>query len=148
MTVEEVTSRQVTRRKLLKRAGVTGAVLLAAPVVSSTASAGPNDPRLNRFVCKQGCEVGGDPCFGQRDCTNNDQNPNCSCLLTQAGRCFCHAFAFCSDLAPCSAAADCPEGWACASSCCSASPDENFCHPPCGVGGVARAAGGAKTSGG
>ena len=89
MTVEEVTSRQVTRRKLLKRAGVTGAVLLAAPVVSSTASAGPNDPRLNRFVCKQGCEVGGDPCFGQQPCTN-PQERFCTCLLTQAGRCFCH----------------------------------------------------------
>jgi hypothetical protein len=141
MTVEELTSRQVTRRKLLKRVGVGGAVLLAAPVVTSTASA----QRLPRFVCKQGCEVGGDPCGGQRPCTNADER-FCTCLLSNSGRCYCHEPSFCSDLPACTVQADCPDDWACATSCCAGG---KFCHPPCGtviVAGAAAAAGGGKTS--
>ena len=145
MTVEELTSRQVTRRKLLKRVGVTGAVLLAAPVVTSSASAAD---RLPRFVCTkagppgEGCEVGGDPCFGQRACTNSDER-FCTCLLRtgQPGRCFCHEPSNCGDLTPCTGGGDCPEGWACAASCCG--PDK-LCVPPCGtpaVGGALAAAG-------
>ena len=99
MTVEELTSRQVTRRKLLKSVGVGGAVLLAAPVVTSSASA----QRLPRFVCTKagppgvGCEVDGDPCVGQRICTNSDER-FCTCLLRTGGRCFCHEPSFCAIL--------------------------------------------------
>ena len=103
MTVEELSSRQVTRRKLLKRVGVGGAVLLAAPVVTSSASAAD---RLPRFVCTkagppgEGCNVGGDPCCGQRNCTNSDER-FCTCLLRTGGRCFCHEPSACAALAPC-----------------------------------------------
>jgi hypothetical protein len=133
MTIEERASKQLTREKLLKRASV-GAVLFATPVLSSTASA----ERLPRFVCIKngvslGCEVDGDPCFGQRNCTNPDER-FCTCLRATGGRCFCHEPSICSDLVPCTRQADCPDDFACAASCCSGGDVNNkFCHPPCGT---------------
>jgi hypothetical protein len=137
MTVEELASARISRQRLLKRAGVGGAVLLAAPVMASTASA----QRLPRFTCRRGgcgvdCEIGGDPC-NQRNCTNPDER-FCTCLCrtagqNPAGRCFCHEPSLCADLPPCTRQADCPDGWACAASCCSYDASEKFCHPPCGT---------------
>jgi hypothetical protein len=133
MSVEELANKRISRQRLLKSAGV-GAVLLATPVMSSTAS-GTNLPR---FVCKQGCEVGGDPCFGQRNCTNADER-FCTCLLATGGRCICHEPSSCSCVEAntppggCTRQADCPENWFCAASCCSADASQKFCHPPCGT---------------
>jgi hypothetical protein len=139
MSKEELATRRISRKRLLKRAGVGGAVLLATPVMASTASA----QRLPRFTCRDGgcgvdCEVGGNPCGGQTNCTNPDER-FCTCLCrtagpnNPAGRCFCHEPSSCGDLPPCTRQADCPADWACAASCCSYDASQKFCHPPCGT---------------
>jgi hypothetical protein len=127
----------LSRRKLLKRAGVLSAALWAAPVLTSSASAGHG----GRHTCGQGQLCGGDPCFNQSTCRPPDGS--CSCVQrTQPGGfvCFCHEFQFCDQLTPCDQGADCPPGWACAATCCGGL----LCVPPCGTNeqlGIAAGAG-------
>jgi hypothetical protein len=135
----------LSRRKLLKRAGVVGGALWAAPVLASSASAGHG----RRHTCGRGFQCGGDVCGGQTPCKPPD--PSCTCIQRLAGggtlRCFCHQASFCSDLTSCDQGSDCPEGWACAASCCSfGDPNVRFCHPPCGTPAAGNAQGSGRMS--
>jgi hypothetical protein len=136
MSVEELSRDRISRQRLLKRAGVAGAVLLAAPVMASTATgrraSSPSAAQYGRrHTCGRGFQCGGDPCLNQSPCKPPDAS--CTCVQRLAGggtlRCFCHQASFCSDLSPCDQGSDCPEGWACASSCCAGLN----CLPPCGT---------------
>ena len=139
----------ISRGRLLKRAGVGAAALWAAPVLTSGAQAGHG----GRHTCGRGQQCAGDPCFNQTACRPFD--PSCSCIQRTAGPnvdfvCFCHQGSFCGDLPPCTRQADCPAGWECAASCCSYDPGDLFCHPPCGEnvnGGELRPLAGATSIG-
>ncbi len=86
---------------------------------------------------------GGDVCLDQPACGDN---PSCTGLLHDGG-CFCHQGSSCGDLTACTADSECDPGWACAPSCCGETPDDKFCHPPCGTGGGGEGQGaGGKTS--
>ena len=147
----------VTRRKLIKRAGIGAAAVMASPVIASSAQA----ESARKQVCGKGCPCAGDCCFNQTPC--KPASSACTCIQRLAGptgpcpgtpndprarRCFCHQGSFCRDLSPCTRGADCPPGWACACSCCSYTPDDLFCHPPCGTqAGVAGARHGRMSNG-
>ncbi len=111
-------SENISRGRLLKRAGAGAAVLWAAPVLTSGAQAGHG----GRHTCGRGFQCGGDCCFNQTACRPFD--PSCTCIQRiqspgQPRRCFCHQGGVCADLHHCASNKDCPEGWACACSCCS-----------------------------
>lgn len=113
-----VTDERVSRRRLLKRAGVGAAVLGAGSMITASTAAAQHEGDA-ACIDAGGCGV----CGGQQDCGDT-----CSCIMRVDGCCFCHEWSFCSDLPSCSDDHDCPPGWACSYSCCGG----GYCHPPCG----------------
>jgi hypothetical protein len=140
MSTDLMEQRPLSRRKLLKRAGVVGAGLWALPMMTSSASAGHG----GRHTCGTGQQCAGDPCANQTICRPPDSSCSCVQRTDPSGFvCFCHEAQFCSGLTPCAHGADCPPGWACAASCCAGLN----CLPPCGTNEVfGLAAGGGRTS--
>lgn len=152
----------VSRRKLLKRAAVGGGMVVATPIMTSSAYAQTGSPNCranptpgegNPVKCNPA-----QPCAGQTLCGGEiPAGSICTCVpgCKEAGneahgQCFCHEAQFCSGLTPCNSAADCPPGWACSESCC---PGGCFCLPPCGTNpifgtvGALRAASGLTSAG-
>jgi hypothetical protein len=123
---------RVSRRRLLKRAGVGAAVLGAGAMVTAGSGAGAT------FGNCDACHCG--VCSGQVPCTPF----NAWCVPTTEGCCFCHQSSNCGCLDTCDATSDCPAGWACALTCCGLEP---VCVPPRGihVSCAAAVAGGQKS---
>jgi len=124
MSREEIASsgEGLTRREMLKKSALVGAVAWAAPVVSSFST-----PAFAQVSPPPTCTCDpADPCFGQTVC-----GEGCGCVPTVDGDCFCHQGSSCGALQACGSATDppCPEGWACANSCCLVF----LCLPPCGT---------------
>jgi len=113
---EGTSSEGISRRTVIKRAGVVGAVAWTAPVLSSLgAKAFAGTP-----VECAGCDPQ-EPCTGQTPCGDT-----CTCLAEEGtGACFCHEISSCSALQTCSGPGQCPRGFVCARSCC-----DNFGFPP------------------
>jgi hypothetical protein len=132
----------VSRRRLLKRVAIGGGVVYAAPFMTSTALAGPDNghPRCNALPGESVKTCGPSPCGAeQTDCRGAiPEGSFCTCVPrepgsgneTGEGQCFCHEVQFCADIEPCENTGDCPPGWACTSSCCAPG---SFCLPPCGT---------------
>ena len=121
--VTDMRSSSVTRRKLLKRAGVGAAALGAGSLVTAgTASAigHCHDCACDHCPSQSGC----DPHF-----------PSSACFPTTEGCCFCgEGNVLCASLSACDTTGDCPPGWACTLSCCSAVFEYGpLCIPPPGV---------------
>src|SRR5688500_3827933 len=111
----------VSRRTLIKRAGVGAAVVGAGTMV--TAASAQAAPGINCI------HVGG--CGPFIDCAS-DPHDCCGCVVTVEGCCFCMENVFCEGLHACDHSGACPPGWACATGGCEADP--GFCVPPCGTG--------------
>jgi hypothetical protein len=144
MTEEEKVGQGISRRSLLKRAGVAGAVAWTTPVIASlrtpafAASPGPNP------------ECIGADCANFSNCGANAA-ALCVCFTTDIGG-FCLGSEPCADLVRCpNGTGDCPAGTVCLiGSCCG----ENVCShlslaDACNTPGAApaRSAGGLTTSG-
>jgi hypothetical protein len=129
---EGTSSEGISRRTVIKRAGVVGAVAWTAPVLSSMgAKAFAGTPAA---------------CASCAECPQPSCGADCGCLTdVGTGDCFCHQFSFCDQLPACADSSTCPDGWVCAVSCC---PGGSFCHPPCGVDAGIGAQGAGARSGG
>ena len=121
MTEEEKVESGISRRSLLKRAGVVGAIAWTTPVIASlrtpafAASPGP-DP-----------ECQGADCSTFINCASNpDPDLFCACFTTDVGG-FCLPSRLCNELVPCPGGTDdCPAGEVCLiGSCCGI----NVCQP-------------------
>jgi hypothetical protein len=117
-----VSEGRVSRRGLLKRAGV-GAAALGAGSMLTTSTASANAPASRICLTAGGCGV----CAGQADCDGCD----CSCVVTVEGCCFCHQPVFCTGIPTCTSSAGCPPGWVCARTCCFGG--DPICVPHCGA---------------
>lgn len=132
---EEEVRNSVSRRRMLKRAGVGAAIVWSAPVLTSLAtpahaetpvctSCPPPGPREQ--PCNFGPEV--EPRCGASGPANI-----CSCLRdVDTGQCFCHEFVNCGDprVTPTNGG-DCPRGWHLAFACCDG--QRALCYPECGT---------------
>ena len=121
--VTDMRSSSVTRRKLLKRAGVGAAALGAGSLVTAgTASA---IGHCHDCAC--------DHCPSQSGC--DPHVPSSACFPTTEGCCYCgEGNVLCDSLPACDVTHDCPPGWACTLSCCSAFFGYGpLCIPPPGV---------------
>ncbi len=135
---EETTAAEggLTRREMLKKAALVGAVAWTAPIVGSF-----NAPAFGQ-VTSPPCDCNVTPCHGLDDC--GGVGTPCNCLPSVEGDCFCHNSSPCDNpqIKPCAATSECPTGWTCAPSCCSG----NRCLPPCGVSAGAGAGGPSTTA--
>lgn len=134
--MEEETPRginEVSRRKLLKQAGVGAAVVWAAPVVTTL---GGHAFAQSYGQCPD-CAPATLPeaCFEQPACGSEESGNPCGCVTRPSSGCFCHSCIICDhpNVTACSSDADCPPGWACGLSCCSADENDTRCHPMCGT---------------
>ncbi len=110
---------RVSRRRLLKRAGVGAAVIGAGSMVTAgTASAVGFCHDCSCSPCGSGNGCG--HWFGHGVCT--------ACVPTTEGCCFCHEGIACDGATGCANSGDCPPGWACAATCCGGL----ICVPPAG----------------
>ena len=117
----------LTRREMLKKAALVGAVAWTVPIVGSF-----NTPAFGSVTSPAcDCDVN-EPCSGQTPC-----GAGCACLPTIAGECFCHNISSCGALRSCTVQNDCDGlvGYQCANSCCvdAAGVPVSLCIPPCGV---------------
>src|SRR5262245_23938324 len=115
-----VSEGRVSRRGLLKRAGV-GAAAFGAGSMLTASTASANAPASRVCVDAGGCGA----CDLQTQCSSC-----CTCVVTVEGCCFCHEPVFCDDNLACSSSAGCPPGWVCAETCCG---DQPICVPHCGA---------------
>ena len=121
---EETTAAEggLTRREMLKKSALVGAVAWTIPIVGSF-----NAPAFGQ-VTSPPCDCSGPNCAFADDC--GGVGTPCNCLTTVEGDCFCHNFSPCSGLQTCTASGECPTGWACVdNTCCGAI---KICVPPCG----------------
>jgi hypothetical protein len=122
--VPSMASSSVTRRSLLKRAGVGAAVVGAGSIVTATTAGAAAHPHAATCVHAGGCGPFLDCHSAPHQC--------CGCVITVEGCCFCMENVFCAGLHACHTSTQCPPGWACATGGCLADP--GFCVPPCGTG--------------
>lgn len=124
MEEEEVKS-SISRRRIMKRAGVGAAIVWSAPVLSSLGSAAhaqtpPPDGEACDCDVQQPCNMA-IPCQGSNLC-------NCWVRFDRTG-CFCGPFDACINHEPCGPNGSCPSGQVCISNCCG-----DLCYAPCGAG--------------
>ena len=119
-----VTDERVSRRRLLKRAGVGAAVLGAGSMVSASAASAQEGSTVCRDIGGCGaaalfpaCDIHGGNC--------------CVCVVDQSGCCVCAENIFCVEANTCVNESDCPAGWTCWSN-----PNgcgHAICAPVCGT---------------
>ncbi len=121
---EETTAAEggLTRREMLKKSALVGAVAWTIPIVGSF-----NAPAFGQVTSPPCAGDPAVPCKGFDQC--GGAGAPCNCLTTVEGDSFCHNSSACSALTVCTSSATCPPGWACVASCCA----ETLCAPPCGV---------------
>lgn len=146
MTEEEKAANGISRRSLLKRAGVVGAIAWTTPVIASlrtpafAESPGP-DP-----------ECAGEECGSFVVCSSN---ANCFCFTSAEGGGFCLNSVSCDPLLDCpGGTVDCPSGQVCLVDTCCLRPvcvaisEGDTCRDPAaGPLSPARKAGGMTTAG-
>jgi hypothetical protein len=104
--VTSMASANVTRRSLLKRAGVGAAVLGAGSMVTASMASAQEGGAHCRDAGGCGAAAGFPPCtIHGGDC--------CLCGVDQEGCCVCFENIFCADTHNCTANGDCPPGWTC-----------------------------------
>jgi hypothetical protein len=120
----ESASEGVSRRKLIQRAGVVGAVAWTAPAllsVGGAAFAGSPGPG----TCT-GCDLSL-PCNTRIAC---GPGGGCNCwVMADRSACFCGPLDSCADHVACDANDQCPSGLTCVENCCG-----KLCYAPCGEG--------------
>jgi hypothetical protein len=128
-----VTDERVSRRRLLKRAGLGAAAFGAGSMLTAQSATAVPHHGDQACIDAGGCGV----CGGQLECGGF----GCYCITTVDSCCFC-AFGFvtCASLQPCHHSSDCPPGWACLRSCCDQFGFGPLCVPPCSFGENAIAA--------
>lgn len=104
----------LSRRKMLKRMGITGAVVWVTPVVSSLTT-----PAFAASAPTGACQfpAGANSCFGQTPC---GEGCYCNQNVTNGelnGDSFCTQPTDCSNQL-CSSNSDCPPGTVCQATCC------------------------------
>ena len=133
--MESRQSRMESRRSLLKKIGAGGAMVWAAPMVTSASPVGGGlsaCPAVD-WIC------GGPLVF----CTNPGPPIGiCVCDLDAEGNPFCFNDASCGALPVCVTSGDCAPGWRCIEDSCCGVP---VCAPPCGTAAAVMA--GPKLSG-
>jgi len=146
--LEENLASSLSRRSLLKRIGAGVAIAWTAPVLTSLRT--PAFAAVGSGPCAKCATAAGPFCPAFSAQPQCNASASCSCLLTQAGDCFCHQFISCGDtrVASCANDAACPPGWRCALSCCSTGFGDFKCHPPCSSLATAPKVTGPGTSGG
>ncbi len=116
----------LTRREMLKRSALVGAVAWTTPIVGSF-----NTPAFAQ-VTSPPCE-----CSAPNNaCVQTNCGTNCGCIPTVQGECFCHQGTDCDVMQACTVQTDCDNlpGWKCAHSCCDVVHGfGTLCHPPCGT---------------
>ena len=120
MTEQERHESSVSRRTMLKRIGIAGAVAWVTPVVTSMntpafAASLPTSPCDNPGICGQFAPCGAVQCF---------------CFPKADGHGFCGQTALCDSLVTCDTGS-CPPGFTCAVNTCCGIP---VCVAPCGPG--------------
>jgi len=122
-----------SRRNVLKRIAVGGAVAWSAPVLLSSAAAAATESPVptttstttEPLPCTSGQWQCGDPIVL---CGSAGLDGICVCDVDVHGADFCFGNFPCGDprAVACTANSDCPTGWACVTSCCG-----QTCAPPC-----------------
>ena len=131
-------SRMESRRSLLKKIGAGGAMVWAAPIITS---ASPVGGQLSACPAVDWNCFNGDPLVF---CTFPGPPIGiCICDNDTEGNGFCLNDVFCSDVPTCVSSGDCPPGWRCVADTCCGVP---ICAPPCGTV-PAVTTGGTKISG-
>jgi hypothetical protein len=114
----------MTRREMLKKSALVGAVAWATPVISSL-----NTPAYaqQNVVSPAACTTWdcGDP-FDI--CGTTGPLGQCLCDVDVNGDSFCWEDILCTNSPPCTTNTDCPPGWRCTTNCCGTS-----CLPECGT---------------
>ena len=110
---------RVSRRRLLKRAGVGVAAVGAGSMITASVASASYTDEFSLACVPQGCGE----CATQQPCSTGF----CTCIIDVDGRCFCHEPSSCAQT-PCTSNHDCHPGWACAYSCCGGT----ICLPHCG----------------
>jgi hypothetical protein len=115
-------SANVTRRKLLRRAGAGAAAVGAGAMVSAASAQAAQSPTecFHAGGCVD-CPAADFPCHGDRCCY---------CFMSASGCCFCAEDFFCDSTHACHTDVNCPPGWGCVYSCCG---EGTVCAPPCGT---------------
>jgi hypothetical protein len=122
----EAGSEGLSRRTLIKRAGIGAAVVWATPVLTSVGLGAASGSPACGPTCDATCL--GLPICGQRP--GGGQLDLCACSMDDlSGDCFCWQNQYCSTLESCSSTKPCPSGWGCVVSCCG----DSYCFPPCGT---------------
>jgi hypothetical protein len=122
----------LSRRKLIKRAGVGAAAVWSVPFLTSTASAGVGIETLRQACTNTDKSPACVSCGAQSCATKNGTTCFCFVGVRQnrgSGCCECQGNYFCSGARPCNSNGDCPTGFKCVVSCCG-----QTCAPKCGQG--------------
>ena len=117
-------SQMESRRSLLKKIGAGGAMVWAAPIITSASPVG--GPLSACPAVDWNC---GDPVA---ECASPAPPAGgfiCVCDIDVEGNPFCWNDTFCSGLPLCGTSAECPPGWRCVTNCCGTPT----CFPPCGT---------------
>ena len=130
-------SNSVSRRTMLKRMGIAGAVAWVTPVVTSL-----NTPAFAASGPTSNCSQGGTCASGFVQC--GAVGTDCFCFTTPTGA-GCGAVAFCAELDACGPNLDCPPGFICEIDSCCETP---VCGPICvsGRAGVRGSVGAGATN--
>lgn len=114
-----VSQERVSRRRLLKRAGVGAAALGAGSMIT----AGTASAKLSTSAICVSVGCGYDTCPGGNGC--------CYCTVNTEGCCNCFDDQTCSGLKACVSSSQCPPGWGCQANTCGQS---GVCVAHCGSG--------------
>ena len=126
----------LTRREMLKKSALVGAVAWAVPIVGSF-----NAPAFAQVAVSPSACTNFD-CFGPEPdtCGTGTGLSTCICDTTDPeGTPSCQDGALsCFGLPECSTTGDCPPGWGCFHDSCCGDPGGigGICAPPCGVSAV------------
>ena len=136
---DERDEKGLSRRDVIRRAAVVGAVAWTVPAISSISTpAFAASPAAGS--CPGGSTCGGDFCFGQGICgSGNCVLDECGCaqIVGNESSCFCYCNALCADQTQCpNGQADCPAGQTCVHSCCDSVLGTPVCFDPCPNPGV------------
>jgi hypothetical protein len=116
------TEERVSRRRLLKRAGVGAAAVGAGSMLTAPSASAATAPSAVECIHSGGCGL----CGTASECV---EDPGCClCWITTEGCCICGESSMCDPHRNGASSNDCPAGYACAHTCCG-----TVCVPTCGT---------------